>query len=248
MVKVKVGTNATWSGTGSHQITSPTAGSYTITLANTTGYTDTGELQVAIVAGITTTLAVSASLSVTVSLVASSEAVNGATTSVESTATTMPFGVMTVNNDKVGAHSIAVSTNASEGYTVLTKWLGTGESDGLTSSSNNCDGFGYNSATNASPQAWAAGTNPSGSSANVDTCWYGYTTADTALGTGTADRFTSSGGNKWAPFDSTAYEVIYSSGPVNAESTLVGHKVEVNAMQPQGSYTGTVEYIATAVF
>ncbi len=248
VVTIEIGTNATANGTGSHQITNPTAGSYTIALADTTGYTDTGEIQVAVIAGVTTSLNVSASLSVTVSAVNSADTVNSATTSVTSTASTMPFGTMTVNSDKVGAHSISVSTNAAEGYTVGIRWLGTGTNDGLASGSNNCDGFTNDTATNADPKAWAAGTNPSGVAANTNTCWYGYTTEDTALGTGTADRFTSSGGDKWAPFSSTPYEVIYSSGPVNAEATKVGHKVEANAMQPQGSYTGTVEYIATAVF
>ena len=248
VVTVEIGANATASGTGSNQITNPTAGSYTITLADTTGYTDTGEIQVAVIAGVTTTLDISASLSVTVNAVNSADTVNGASTSITSTSSTMPFETMTVNNDKVGAHSIQVSTNAAEGYTVGVRWLGSGTNDGLTSGSNNCDGFAYDSATNADPKAWVAGTNPSGGTANTNTCWYGYTTEDSTLGTGTVDRFTSSGGDKWAPFSSTAYEVIYSNGPVNAESTKVGHKVEANSMQPQGSYTGIVEYIATAVF
>ena len=60
VVTVEIGTNATASGTGSHQITNPTADSYTISLADTTGYTDTGEIQVAVIAGVTTTLDISA--------------------------------------------------------------------------------------------------------------------------------------------------------------------------------------------
>ena len=246
VVTVKIGTNATQSGNGANQLSNPTAGSHTISLASTTGYTDSGEIQVATLSGQTTDLAVSASLSVTVAQVASAQSVNNATTSITTTATTVPFGTMTVNADKVGAHDVTVSTNAAEGYTTSIRWFGSGTTNGLTSGSNNCDGFSFGTATNASPQAWAAGTNPSGTAANADTCWYGYTTNDSTLGVGTADRFTSSGGNKWAPFDTTPYEVAYA--PVNAEVTRIGHKVEVNALQPVGSYSGVTEYITTAVF
>lgn len=232
---------------GTTKLPNPSAGSYTVDIDQST-FGDTGQVQVAVFAGQTTTLAVSASLTVTISPVTASQAVNGATTSVETTATTFPFGTMVVNTDKIGALDIAVSTNAAEGYTTSIKWFGTGTNDGLTSGLNNCDAFTNGSATNADPKAWAAGTNPSGTGANVNTCWYGYTTNDATLGTGTAGRFTATGGDKWAPFDTTAYEVAYNSVPVNAETTRVGHKVEVNALQPMGSYTGVTEYITTAIF
>lgn len=247
VVTIKIGTNATENGTGSNQITNPSAGSYTISMAGT-GYTDSAELQVAVIAGVTTSLAVSASLSVTIAAVDASQSINGATTGITTTATTIPFGTMTVNADKIGAQTVTVSTNAAEGYTTSIHWFGTGTNDGLTSGSNNIDGFTNATATNGDPKAWVAGTNPSGTGANVNTGWYGYTTEDATLGTGTVDRFTSSGGDKWAPFSLTPYEVAYTDAPVNAEATKIGYKVEVNALQPQGSYSGTTEYITTPIF
>lgn len=249
ILTVKIGTNAAESGTGANQITSPAAGSYTVSMAGT-GYTDSGEIQVAVIPGVTTSLAVSASLSVTVAGLASSEAVNGATTTIDasSDATSIPFGTMVVNTAKVAGQTVTVSTNAAEGYTTAIRWFGTGTNDGLTSGSNNIDGFTNDTATNADPKAWADSTNPSGTAANTNTGWYGYTTNDATLGTGTADRFTSSGGNKWAPFSATPAEIAYDNAPVNAQATSIGYRVEVNALQPQGSYTGVTEYITTASF
>ena len=233
---------------GTNKLPNPAAGaSYKIDIDAST-FGDTGQVQVAIIEGVTTSATVSASLSVSVALVATAQAVNGATTSIETTATTVPFGTLTVNADKIGAHDITVSTTGAGGYTTTIRQLdGTGITNILNSSTNNIDGFNAASATNASPQAWAAGTNPSGTAANINSGWYGYTTNDATLA-GTPDRFTSSGGDKWAPFDVAAYEVAYDSAPVNAQVIRVGHKVETNALQPQGVYNGIVEYITTAIF
>ena len=251
VVTVKIGTNAVENGAGTHKIQNPTAGFYGVDICKTnacTGYTDVGDAQVAIISAVTTTATVGASLSVTVSLVAASVLCNGATTSIETTSSTVPFSALTVNADKIGAHSISVSTNAVEGYTGTIEWTtGTGEEDGLDSNANNIDGFDKSAASNASPQAWAAGDNPSGVAANANSGWYGYTTNDATL-SGTPDRFTSAGGDKWAPFNSAPYEVAYDAGAVNAQVTCVGHKIEVNAFQPAGTYTGTVEYVYTAIF
>lgn len=247
VVTVKIGSNADG---GVNQMTNSTAASYTITLDNGGTYTDTGEVQIAIIAGVTTTATVSASLSVTVAAVADTETVNGQDLDITSTNDTMPFQSLTVNTYKAGAHDITVSTNGVEGYTATTQAIvGTGMLNVLTDGSNNFDGFrgSGGTATNAAPLAWAAGTNPTGSSANDQTGWIGYTTEDSTLGVGSADRFTNPG-NYWAPFDTTAYEVAYDSGAVNAQTIRVGHMIEANALQPTGSYSDLFAYIITAIF
>lgn len=244
VVTIEIGTNAAG---GTHQITNPAAGSYTIDLTST-GYTDTGEVQVAVIAGVTATADVSASLSLSVAAVAAGQAINGATTTILSTSSTMPFGTLVVSTPAIGAHTVTVSTNAAEGYTTtLRKINGTGTTGVLTSAANDIDGFlgAALAATNANPLAWLE---PTGAAANTNTGWYGYTTEDSTLGTGAADRFTSAGGNKWAPFDVTPYEVMYNNAPVSGQAIKIGHEIEVNALQPQGSYSGVVEYIATAIF
>jgi len=233
---------------GTDKLPNPSANSYTIDIDQST-FGDTGQIQVAVVAGVSTSATVSASLSVAVAGLNAGTVNNATIDQTNTTPTEISFSTLTVNTHKVAAQTVTVSTNAGEGYTTTLKWLdGSGTSDGLTSGgSNNCDGFSYSAASNASPQAWVAGTNPSGTSANIDTCWYGYTTDDSTLG-GTPSRFTTGGGDKWAPFSTTAYEIAYDSVPVNAQATHIGYKIEANALQPQGSYTGTTEYITTAIF
>lgn len=244
VITVEIGTNAAG---GTNQITNSTAASYTISLAGT-GYAGTGQVQVAVVSGVTTTADVSSSLSLSVAAVNSGQTVNNATTTVTTTASTIPFSTLTTGTPAIGAHTLTVSTNAAEGYTVtIHKLSGTTTTSALTSAGNDIDGFLGTAlaATNANPLTWLE---PTGTSANTNTGWYGYTTEDSTLGTGTVDRFTSSSGNKWAPFDSSPNEIMFASGPVTSQAVKIGHQIEVNALQPQGSYTGVVEYIATAIF
>jgi hypothetical protein len=235
---------------GTNKLPNPAAGSsYTIDIDEST-FGDTGQVQVAIIDGVTTTATVTASLSVLVEAVADTETVNGQDLDVTSAADSISFGTLTVNTYKAAAHDITVSTNAAEGYTTSIRQVdGSGMTNILNFSTNNIDGFrgAGGTATNASPLAWAAGTNPTGSSANVNSGWYGYTTEDSVLGVGTPNRFTTPG-NYWAPFDTTAYEVMYDNVPVNAQKIRIGHMIETNALQPQGTYTGIIEYICTAIF
>lgn len=257
VITVKVGTNATGSGTGVNQIDNSTAASYTISLENPGGqYTDTGEVQVAVISGVTTTATVSASISLAVNIVALGADIDDTgdeteVTDIASTATTIPFGTMVINTFKSIAQDLVVSTNAGEGYTTTIRSISGTAYDGvLTSTGGNIDGFIAvdDLATNLNPEQWAAGTNPDGVAANVDSGWYGYTTNDSSLGVGTPNRFTSPSELVWAPMGATAYEVAYSSAPVDAQTTRVGHRLEVNSFQPQGAYTGIIEYICTAIF
>jgi hypothetical protein len=170
--------------------------------------------------------------------VTSGGTVNGATTNITTTATTIPFGTLSSGSPKIGAHDLTVTTNALNGYTITVK--GT-TSPVLNSGGQNIDEF---TGTNATPTTWSS---PAGSSASVNTGFFGYTTNDATLGTGTAARFTTSG-PKWAGTTTSPLEVAYSASQVTAEVTRVGWEAEVNALQPQGSYTGTVILVATPTY
>lgn len=253
VVTIEIGTNAAG---GSNQITNSTAASYTISMAGASTYTDSGEVQVAVISGVTTTATVSASLSLAVNLVALGAEIDDAgdeteVTDLASTETTIPFATMVINTAKSIAQDLVVSTNAGEGYTTTIRSIsGTGYDGVLTSTGGNIDGFTAvdNLATNLNPELWAAGTNPDGVAASADSGWYAYTTNDAVLGTGTPDRFTSPSDLVWAPMGTVAAEVAYASAPVNAQTIRVGHRLEVNSFQPQGVYTGIIEYICTAIF
>lgn len=173
-----------------------------------------------------------------------SATVNGATITngLATTATTIPFGTLTAGTPKIAAHDVTITTNAVNGYTVTASHSATSQSGNpplVSGTSNNIDSF---TGTNTSPATWSS---PSGTSANVNTGFFGYTTEDTSLCTGTANRFSS---NKWAGTTTTGEELICSSTGVSSQTTRVGWQVEVNNIQPAGSYTGTVILIATPTY
>lgn len=171
---------------------------------------------------------VDSTLTFTVNSVASSQTVNGATTTVATTSSTIPFGTVTASANAIAAHDLTISTNSDNGYTTYIRYTGD-----LTSGANTIDDLATH--TNASPGSFsAAGTEA-----------FGYTTNDSTLGTGTAGRFIS---NKWAAFDTTNYEVAYAATPVSSETTRVGYQVGVAGTTDAGVYTTTVIITATPVY
>lgn len=155
---------------------------------------------------------------------------NGATSNVETTATTVPLGSLTTSANNIGSQDLTVSTNAGTGYTVAARYTGK-----PTFGTNDIDDH---TGTNAAPTLFSGpGTEA-----------YGYTTNDSTLGTGTADRFTSSGGNKWAAFTTTDAEIAYSSNGVTAETTCIAHQAGVAALTAAGSYATSAIYTATPIY
>ncbi len=194
---------------------------------------DSGEAALAILT--TTSVAVSATVlenfSFALAGVNSGGTVNGATTDITTAAATIPFGTLASGDPNIGAHDVTVTTNAGSGYVVTAKALA---DPPLTSSSSNID---YFSGTYASPATWSS---PNGSSQSVNTGFFGYTTEDTAH-----SGFQS---NKWARADTTARAIVTNTGAASAETTRIGWQAEVNALQPAGSYTGTILLVATPTY
>lgn len=191
---------------------------------------DTSTVAFIITNGQSVSASVDPSISFAVAGTASSTACNGATSNVTTTASTVPLGTATAVTNKIGVQNLTVTTNAGNGYTVYAKYTGL-----LTSGSNT---IANHSGTNAAPTTFSA----------AGTAAYGYTTNDAALGTGTADRFTSSGGNKWAAFSTTNTEIAYNTAAVSNETTCVGQQVGIAGSTPAGTYTTTVVYTATPVY
>jgi hypothetical protein len=224
--------------------------------ARTTTYSDTGTTVIdgttaaAFAVLDTSSIAVSASVdpnfAFSVAGVSSGGNFNGGTgnINVTSTATTLPFGTLTAGTPKIAAQDVTVTTNAANGYTVTASASATTQAGSpplVSGSTNNIDSF---TGTNASPTTWS---NPSGSTANVNTGFFGYSTEDSSLCAGTANRFTNSGPN-WAGTTSTGQELICSATAVTSETTRVGWEIAVNSVQPAGAYTGTVVLVATPTY
>lgn len=209
-----------------------------------TGTTVIDYAQAAFATLTSTSIAVSATVDPTftfaVAAVSSGGSVNGATTNITTTANTIPYATLVDGTPKIGAHDVTVTTNAPNGYTVTAKALATPP---LTDASQNIDAF---TGSNATPTTWSA---PAGTAASVNSGFFGYTSNDATLGTGTADRFTATGGNKWAGTTTSPLEVAYTAGPIGSgETTRVGWQAEVNENMPPGSFTGTVILVATPTY
>ncbi len=238
---IKIGSNATG---GTIRIVNPSATtSYPITIAGT--MQDAGEMRVAIVDQVTVSANVDTSLTFTVTGVNSSSTVNGSgtTTIATSTSTTLPFGNLPIGVSRTLAHDLAVSTNASAGYTVTVQQSGSLQSTtGAT-----IDGFidGTNTVT---PSAWQG---PSGQIANPNTYGHwGLTSNDVAIPARTAQF----GSDQWVSGSTTPIAVMGHTGPsdgttINSGAARVGYQIQISALQEAGDdYSTTLRYVATPTF
>lgn len=177
--------------------------------------------------GSTLTLTVDPTLSFTVNAVAAGQLCNGATSTQPSTATTIPFGTVTAAANSIVCQDLQISTNATNGYTVYARYTSKPQSNANT--------IADTTGTNAAPTAFPApGTEA-----------YGYTTNDTALGTGTTNRFSS---NLWAAMTTTNNEVAYDATGVNSTVYRIGHQVGISAVTRPGTYVTTIIYTCTPVY
>jgi hypothetical protein len=184
------------------------------------------------------TASVDPTFSFAVAGVGTTSPVNSAETNIVTTSTTIPFGTLTSGNPKIGAIDATISTNALVGYTVTIAAL---TDPPLSTGSANIDY--YAAGTNATPIAWDAPTGV----ANTNSGFIGYTTEENEFAAN-ATRFTATGGNKWAGLRNAPEEVAFSATGKVPRTTRIGLQIEINAVQPAGSYAGTVLLVATPTY
>lgn len=194
---------------------------------------DTGVSTFIYTTGQAVSLTVDPALAFTIDAVASSQTVNGATTTVTTTDGTIPFGTITTSANGVAAHDLTVTTNAGSGYTVYTRYTQapTNGSHSIT------DLATY---TNLAP----------GSFSSAGTEAFGYTTNDTTLSTAGdgANRFTTPA-SQFAAFTTSNAEVAYSGAAVASDVIRVGYQVGISGTTPAGVYnTSTVIFTATPAY
>lgn len=235
-VTIKIGTNATGGGANA-QITNPTSAStYTVDISVNATQTETGRTIVAIISGVSVSATITESLTFSISGVDASNCTLGnSVTAVTTTAATVPFGTLSTNTFKKGCHSLAVSTNAGDGYSITSQ-----ETDQLTNSGGDtipdttCDTGSCDESTGG---AWVTATNNGfGHTCFGDDCVAAY-----------------SSGSNYRQFasiaDSETAQVMQSNtDPVNNSTTTVIYQISVSATQAAGDYSNTVVYIATAQF
>jgi hypothetical protein len=153
------------------------------------------------------------------------------TTDKTTTASTIPFGSLTISATTTLAQRITVSTNAPHGYSVYLR-----ETQDLTSDLG--DKIPNVTATNSQPLPW---TSTCLSSAKG--C-FGYHSGDDTLANST--RFLVN--DTYAQASSTAQEIIYNSGPVTSEVTDMVYRIFVRPLQEAGHYTSSFIYTVVPIF
>lgn len=243
LIEIRIGTNAVDSGTGVNQITNPSATtSYVIEIGGT--MQDTGQVRVAVIDEVTVTASVDASLTFTVTGVGSGQAVNGTTTDLTSTSVALPFGTIPTNETRTLAHDLAVSTNASNGFTVTVETTGD-----LTSSTGGTINTFTNGTDISSPATWSS---PTGAIANADS-WghWGITSDDTVIPARAADDFLSGEfiAATTTPSAIMGHDDVADGSTSGQGATRVGYQIEITDLQEAGDdYTTTLRYIATPSF
>jgi hypothetical protein len=192
---------------------------------------DRGVVTYTIVEEVLVTAKVDPTFTFVVSPIGSNTATNGVTTSVGSSATTLPFGSLQPGTPRYAAHNLYVTTNTVGGYTVsatmvtpLTGIVGT----------NNIDP--YQSPWSA-PTLW---TQPTGGGANINTGWFGGNTNDADV-----PNWTSGTAGKFGGISDTAVTVMRATGSDNGTTpATVTYALGVNVFQPSDYYTGYLVYNA----
>ncbi len=152
---------------------------------------------------------------------------NGITTSAASTPTSLPFGSVTSGIPKYIAHKLTAATNAAHGYTVSVRMINymQGNYPG-----NNIDPF---VAAWNQPTTWSE---PTGTTANINTGWVGANTSDTRVANW------SSAAGLFGGITSSAQPVMMSPNADAGTDVYVTYGVEVNDKQPADLYSGTITY------
>lgn len=182
---------------------------------------------------IAVTATVDPNFTFTLAGVASSQSVNGATTTIDTSGVpnTLPLGNLTGGSAAIGAHDITITTNAQYGFQVTVNQVG---ANPLSVGSANFDAF---TGTYASPTSWSA---PNGTQASINTGFFGYTTNDTVY-----SQFQS---DKWAGTETTPRAFMSSTIGQTSYLKRIGWQAQINAIQPPGAYTGTMILVATPTY
>jgi hypothetical protein len=243
-IMVRIGSHAVTSGTGSNQITNPSAlTSHEIDIGGT--MQDSGHVRIAIVDQVAVSASVNTSLTFTVSGVASEQVVNGSptTTATATTPTTLPFETLDSGGEsKTLAHDLAVSTNAANGYTVTVEQTG----DLQSATGATIDGF-IDGAYTTTPSPWQA---PGELIGNPDTYGHwGLTSSD-----GTTTRTAEFGSDQWVSGSTTPIVIMGHTGPSDGSAAgigaaRIGYQIQITPLQEAGDdYTTTLRYIVTPTF
>ncbi len=158
-------------------------------------------------------------------------------TGATSTGTSVALGSLLLASARIQAQKITIATNASHGYAL------TAIDDGnLRNGSNTID-------DNVTPPTSPAVLNTPGTEAyGIHPC--GTHVAAGTWGTGSDSCTGGATTNEYSGTDATTALTLvsYTTGPSAATATYVNYKANISSVTPQGDYTHTISYTATATF
>ncbi|MCR4330079.1 MAG: hypothetical protein NUV65_06065 [Candidatus Roizmanbacteria bacterium] len=189
--------------------------------------------KVAPVDGVFVSATVEETISYTIAGVNVSTSACGTTTSVTSTASSVPFGsIINTNTFYDAAQTHAITTNSANGYVLTAQYdqaLSLNGAGVTTIPDTSCD----TSCTTGTPAAWATATNNG----------FGYTLANI---TGTEAAFTNASGYK--PFSSSAVTIMTKSSSTSGSQIYSCPRLSVSTSQQTGTYFNKLTYVATPKF
>ncbi|MCS7093156.1 MAG: hypothetical protein NZL96_01850 [Patescibacteria group bacterium] len=212
---------------------------------------DQADIKVAVIEGVLVSATVEETLTLTVAGVNTNTTACGQTTDVTTTATSVPWGLITnFGAFQEAAQTVTVSTNASSGYTVTVE-----ENDQMGRNGITCTGANAGEA-NQCIQDTTCNTNCTTTSdewTNTSKYGLGFSLANIS-GTNASFVFNESGrtfSTKQFP-DQEANEpkeiIMSANGPVASAQVYVCYRLNVSATQPAGYYFNVIKYTASAKF
>lgn len=210
---------------------------------NTATPVDNTTARVAHIESVRVTATVDPTISFTIAGISSGSTSCGVSTDVTTTATSVPFGGMTLNSFKTLAQDLTVSTNASGGYVVTAQendQLGLGGATTPFIPDTTCDG---GTCTESTAAEWNTNTiNGFGYSLqNVDAASIAFQYNDSG-DTFRSKQFADIAGAE------TAQTIFSSTTVANAENAYVCYRLSVGATQAAGDYENQITYTATGTF
>ena len=246
-VKVVIGDGAAG---GWEDITNPTAATYTIDLTTQTAgqaSIDTGKCMVAIIAGVTVSVTVAESLSVTVNAVTPTDCTTTDGTEVTTTSTTVPFATVTPEAFYDGCQRVDVGTNAANGYGATVQKTQLLTCSSYTIADGSCDGGGSPCSTTTAA-GWATASNNGFGYCMDDVAGNAAETADANWATyycGAATQYFKLIGTLAA----NAKTIMSSAGPVSGDQSYIGYRLSVDAAQTACTpYETVISYVVTPTY
>lgn len=242
-----------------------TGDTYRIIVEHLNGFTDGDDVadstsaSVAVIESVLVTATISPQITFQVAGISGSTSRCGITTAADTSATSVPFGQLSVSAFRNLAQQLLVSTNASGGYAVTTTAANqlrrSGEACLGDATTGGCipDSRGDNNAmTQTTPDAWT----------NTGVKGFAYSLEDNTVGAGdmafthnsASGTCTGAAGNCWRQFADTedgqsAVQIFNSATVADNENVYVCYRAIVSSSQQPGTdYATTVTYRATATF